>query len=132
MKLITSRKDQDKSSNSKTQYELNTEIKNLNTKLKFEQAQRDELKRKYEVEISAAKIRYDNELQKQNRLMQTKNTSLMQEITRLNESIKKLQEEKNTLLLKMKNSSEFVSPSNKFNASSIKETTETNSKVSDQ
>jgi predicted RNase H-like nuclease (RuvC/YqgF family) len=47
LKLIATRKDQNTSDHAKVQYELNSEIKNLNTKLKFEQAQRDELKRRY-------------------------------------------------------------------------------------
>lgn len=102
LKLMTSRKQTDASAHAKAQYELNTEIKNLNTKLRFEQAQRDELKQQYDVEVSAAKIRYDNELQKQNGIMQEKNQSLMTEISRLNESIKNLQEEKLALLTKMK------------------------------
>lgn len=99
---MTTRKSNETTQNAKTQYELNTEIKNLNTKLKFEQNQRDELKRRYELELNAAKIRYDNELQKQNRLMKSKNQELENEINRLNESIKRLQEEKNALLQKMK------------------------------
>lgn len=134
LKLMGTRKDKDTSEHVKAHYELNTEIKNLNTKLKFEQAQRDELKRRYDCELGAAKIRYENELSKQNRIMLSKNQTLEQEINRLNESIKKLLEDKINLLAKMKTNkpedpSEISAPSQK---SSIKDTASqsmTNSKV---
>ena len=102
LKLITERKLNENSTSAKTTYTLNTQIKNLNNKLKFEESQRDELKKRYDVEINAAKIRYENELQKQSSLMQHKNAELMAEINRLNESIKKLQNERNSLLAKLK------------------------------
>jgi chromosome segregation ATPase len=102
LKLLSTRKLNETSESAKSQYELKTEINNLNNKLKFEQAQRDELKRRYETEISSVKIRYDNELEKQNKLMQIKNDNLVKEINKLNESIRKLQEEKSALLMKMK------------------------------
>lgn len=136
LKLMSARKEKDNSEHVKVHYELNTEIKNLNTKLKFEQAQRDELKRRYDCELGAAKIRYDNELSKQNRIMLSKNQTLEQEINRLNESIKKLLEEKINLMAKMKtnkpeDTSEISAPSQK---SSLKDTASqsmTNSKVSE-
>lgn len=102
LKLITERKHNETSTNAKTTYTLNSQIKNLNNKLKFEESQRDELKKRHDVEINAAKIRYDNELQKQSNLMQEKNDELIAEIDRLNESIKKLQSERNSLLARLK------------------------------
>ncbi len=102
LKLLSTRKSNETSNNSKSHYDLQTEISNLNTKLKFEQEQRDELKRRHEIEINSVKIRYDNELEKQNKLMQLKNDKMAKEIEKLNESIKKLQDEKIALLMKLK------------------------------
>lgn len=84
--------------NSKNNYEMKKEIENYKVQLKFEENQREELKNKYTNELNAAKIRYENELNKQNQIMQTKYDDLNKEITRLNKIIKSLQLEKSELI----------------------------------
>ena len=73
------------------------EIENLRVKLKHEETQRDELKKKHANELNAAQIRYENELTIQNDLMQKKSNSLVKEINQLNDFVRKLQQEKHSL-----------------------------------
>ena len=64
----------------------------------MEEQTKEDLKSSCEKEINAAKIRFDNELGKQNGLMQSKNDELVNEIKKLNDVIRIFQEEKNDLL----------------------------------
>lgn len=86
---------------SKACKELQTELSNLKIRIKHEESQKEELKIKCLNEINSAKIRFENELGKQNSLMQSKYDELIKEINKLNQTIKKLTAEKNELLLKI-------------------------------
>lgn len=50
-----------------------------------------------QIELNAAKIRYDNELAKQNGLMQLKYDGLSRELHRLNDALNRLEREKKEL-----------------------------------
>lgn len=84
--------------NSKLEYELKTQAENFRIRAKHEEAQREELKKKYQNELNAAKIRYENELSKQNGLMQAKYDNLTREICGLNQIVNKLKGEKKDLI----------------------------------
>ena len=101
LKLLNDKKMSESSEKVKQVFDLNTEIKNLNQKLKHEEEQRNELHRRYGLELNAAKIRYENELNKQNNLMQSKNENLAGEVNRLNDMISRLQSEKIELMTKI-------------------------------
>ena len=81
----------------KTQSELKKELENLKVRLEFEQNQKEELKKRFTTEFNAVKVRFDNELNKQNMLMQNKYEELVNEIRRLNDVIKQLKQEKDEL-----------------------------------
>lgn len=84
--------------NSMSKIELQNQIENYKNKLKFEEEQKEELRSKYETELNAAKIRYDNELEKQNMLMNNKYDTLRDEINQLNLLVNTLQQEKSDLI----------------------------------
>ena len=65
--------------NAKTIFEMNNQIENYRSKLRLEENQNQELKQRHETELNAAKIRYENELEKQNKLMNIKYDNLMSE-----------------------------------------------------
>ena len=107
------------------------EIENLKIKLKHEQQERDELKKRHSQEINAANIRYENELSIQNNLMKKKYDDLIKEINQLHESIRRLQKEKHILIERLKSNEEKlfgVKKENKCSSSSIKTSRSSQSK----
>lgn len=81
----------------------------LSDKLEFElkareeaYRERDELMRTHQIELNAVKIRFENELGKQNAFMQRKYDSLNREIHRLNELIARLERDKKELVEQVK------------------------------
>lgn len=89
--------------NTKLEYELKIQQENFKIKTRFEENEREEMKRKYALEINAAKIRYENELTKQNSLMQAKYDSLHKEIFRLSDMVVRLQKERVDLISQIQN-----------------------------
>ena len=77
---------------------MHTEIENLRQIVKHKEEEKDEVKRRLVVELDAAKIRCNNEIETQNRLMQNKYEHLLDEITRLNSLVERMQKEKSDLL----------------------------------
>jgi len=81
----------------KTHSEMKKELENLKIRIEMEQNQKEELKNRYMVEFNAVKVRFENEINKQNKLMQNKYDDLVKEIKRLNDVIKQLKQEKDEL-----------------------------------
>ena len=84
--------------NAKTIFEMNNQIENYKSKLRLEENQNQELKQRHETELNAAKIRYENELEKQNKLMNIKYDNLMSESNDLHLLVHSLEKEKKDLL----------------------------------
>ena len=78
--------------------ELQQQIERFKIKLKQEQDEKEEIKNLHEIELNAAKIRYENELENQNRLMNAKYDALLNETSQLNSLVSSLKREKNDLL----------------------------------
>jgi len=78
--------------------ELNQQIERFKIKLRQEQDEKEEMRNRYEIELNAAKIRYENELEKQNKLMNIKYDALFNETSQLNSLVNSLQKEKSDLL----------------------------------
>lgn len=87
-------------SKSRQEQEKNKEIELLKKKIVFEEEKRDEIKMDYANQLKSAQVRFENELGKQNSLMQSKNEELINEIKKLNESVHTLQSEKTQLIRK--------------------------------
>ena len=85
----------------KTHYEMQLEIENYKTRIKYEETKKEELKKRYLTELNSTKIRYENELDRQNKLMRKKYDELVNEIKRLVDIIRKLQLEKKELMNKI-------------------------------
>ena len=101
IKVLRESKAEQDNNRAKIEYEMKTEIENYKQRIKHLENEKDELKNRYLTEINAAKIRYDNELEKQNKLMQKKYDDLVMELNKLNDILKKLQKEKTELTIKL-------------------------------
>lgn len=84
--------------NAKARFELNNQIEVYRNKLRTEEIEKEEIKARYITELNAAKIRYENELEKQNKLMNLKYDNLTSETNQLNLLVNSLQQEKNDLV----------------------------------
>ena len=71
----------------KTHYEMQLEIENYKTRIKYEETKKEELKKRYLNELNSTKIRYENELNRQNRLMKNKYDELVNDIIMENYNI---------------------------------------------
>ena len=78
--------------------QIKSELENLKLKLEFEMNEKEQLRKKYDAELNAAKIRCDNEIQRQNQIMQEKYEGFVVEINKLNKELRELKEERNSLL----------------------------------
>ncbi len=87
----------------KQEQEKNREIDQLKNKLKHEEQKYDDLKSNFNKEINAIKIRFENELSKQNCIMQQKNDELLGEIKYLNDTLKKCKNENSDLVKELVN-----------------------------
>ena len=85
---------------SKLKYEREKllEIELLKQKLRQEEEKYSELKTNFNKEINAVKIRFENELSKQNSIMQQKNNELLDEIKTLNAELRSSRLEKTDTL----------------------------------
>jgi hypothetical protein len=88
--------------NTRLEYELKVQAENFKIRARHDESQREEMRVKHANELSAAKIRFENELSKQNGLMQLKYDGLKKEINSLGQVISKLQGEKNDLISQIK------------------------------
>jgi hypothetical protein len=91
----------------KTQSEMKKELENLKVRIEMEQNQKEELKNRYMIEFNAVKVRFENEINKQNKLMQNKYDDLIKEIKRLNDVIKQLKLEKDELKVQIQREKEI-------------------------
>lgn len=101
IKVLKESKAEEENNRAKIEYELKTEIENYKQRIKHLEDEKDDLKNRYLTEINAAKIRFENELEKQNKLMQKKYDDLVGELNKLNDILKKLQKEKYELTTKL-------------------------------
>lgn len=101
----------------KIQTELKNEIEHLRQRLKMEHNQKEELKHKFKTEFNAVKVRFENEITKQNKLMQEKYEELNNEIRRLNDVIRQLKCEKVELKQVVEKRNMFVTESFEQNSS---------------
>lgn len=78
--------------------QIKNDLENLKLKLEFELNEKEQIKKKFDAELHATKIRFDNEILRQNQIMQEKYDNFVHEINKLNREIKELKDEKHSLL----------------------------------
>ncbi len=78
--------------------QIKSELDNLKLKFEFEWNEKEQLRKRYEAELNAAKIRCENEIQKQNQIMQEKYEGFVAEINKLNKDLRELKSERNCLM----------------------------------
>lgn len=78
--------------------QIKSELDNLKLKFDFEMNEKDQLRKRYEAELNATKIRCENEIQRQNQIMQDKYDGFVSEINKLNKELRDLKDERNSLL----------------------------------
>ena len=78
--------------------QIKSELENLKLKFEFEMNEKDQLRKRYEAELNAAKIRCENEIQRQNQIMQEKYEGFVVEINKLNKDLRELKNERNSLM----------------------------------
>lgn len=91
----------DEANKTLNEHQIKSEVDNLKTKFEFEVREKESLKKKFESELHAAKIRFEAEINRQNQLMQAKYENFTQEINTLNKIIKDLKDEKRSLLISL-------------------------------
>jgi len=84
--------------NKNTINDLKSQVKALKDKLKQEEEQNEQMKVRLETELNSAKVRYENELNKQSNLMQSKYDNFVREINKLHDNIRELKAQKDELV----------------------------------
>jgi chromosome segregation ATPase len=85
-------------SKSVNEVQIKNELENIRLKLDFEINEKEQLKKKYDAELHATKIRCDNEILRQNQIMQEKYDGFVVEINKLSREIRELKDERNSLI----------------------------------
>jgi hypothetical protein len=88
--------------NKNTINDLKSQVKTLKDKLKQEEEHNEQMKVRLETELNAAKVRFENELNKQNNLMQSKYDNFVREINKLHDNIRELKAQKDELFYRRK------------------------------
>lgn len=88
--------------NKNTINDLKSQVKALKDKLKQEEEQNEQMKVRLDTELNSAKVRYENELSKQNSLMQSKYDNFVREINKLHDNIRELKAQKDELVYRRK------------------------------